>query len=175
LGPGNTADARTGRTIDHGRSVYDPEFGYLTPADNYHTPDESWLDRYMPAIVAAGFGGAAMAAAGGGAAAGEGLGATGGGSVGVGAGATGSGIVPASALEGAAGAVPMGELGGATASGPAPVTDLSVPATQPSMGSQMMTNLQNGRGLLGMSGGQRAAAGAIPALIQLLRGQRRGG
>lgn len=60
---------------------------------------------------------------------------------------------------------PVTDLSGASAG--APVSDLSTQATQPGIGSRMLTNLQQGRGLLGM---RTPATSGISALVSLLRG-----
>lgn len=169
--------------IDPSKIKYDPEFGWITPAQNFRDTGQDWLSQIMPVLVGLGFGGAAMGAAMGGgegaaAAAGEGMGT---GAFDVGGSAGFGGTVPletGAAATTAGSTIPMGDMGAASATSGMPMGELGgATATQPSMGSQMMTNLQNGRGLLGMSGGQRAGAAALPALIQILRGggQRRGG
>jgi hypothetical protein len=107
-----------GRILDHTQVEYDPEFGAITPIQNVHV-EESALDRYMPLILAAGFGGPAIGAAmagGEGAAIGAGFGATGGGSAGIGAGLAGGGAIDAAALGGAAAA--SGAAGGGSAALP---------------------------------------------------------
>jgi hypothetical protein len=101
-----------GRILDHTQVEYDPEFGAITPIQNVHV-EESALDRYMPLILAAGFGGPAIGAAmagGEGAAIGAGFGATGGGSAGIGAGLAGGGAIDAAAL--GAGAAAGSAVGG---------------------------------------------------------------
>lgn len=167
---------------DPSKVQYDPRYGFVTTPDNLTGGShESFYDKYAPAIMMA-IAGGGMAAegagllGGGASSAGEGMTIGGGGSAGIGAGATGGGAVDMS-LGGAAAGAPMGEMAGPAMSGPAPVTDLSVPATQPSVGNQLMQNWQSGRGLLGMgSPGARAGAAAIPLLAQILRGgQRQGG
>ena len=152
---------------DPDKVQYDPRYGYVTSPDNLTGGShETFYDKYAPYLM--------MALAGGGIAA-EGAGLLGGSE---GAVSAGTGAFDVGGSTGFGGTVPL-ETGAAPISagapltdlstGAVPVTDLSTTATQPSMGSQMMTNLQNGRGLLGLSGGQRAAVGVIPALIQLLR------
>lgn len=97
-----------GRILDQSKIQMDSEYGPITPIENVHV-EESTLDRIMPYLVAAGFGGAALGAAGGfgGAAEGTaGFGVEGGATAGVGAGATGGGAADLAALGGASGALP---------------------------------------------------------------------
>jgi hypothetical protein len=56
--------------------------------------------------------------------------------------------------------------GNAPIDGGAPVTDLSTPAQQPSLWRQALNNFQSGRGILGLTPTQRAAAGALPLLLR---------
>jgi hypothetical protein len=136
---------------------YDPTVGYVTPVSNIvESPDDTTARMLMvlaPALGGMAAGAFSGAGIGGGAAAGEAGSAAG--SVGGLAGDESAGLSMANPFS-----------TGVEAGAGAPVTDLSVNATQPGMFQQMGNNFMNGRGLLGMNPGQRAAVGLLPSLLR---------
>jgi hypothetical protein len=142
---------------------YDPTVGYVTPVSNIVAEPDDTNARMMmvlaPALAGMAMGAYTGAGLGGGAAdaAGTAGAAT--------AGDESAGLNMTSPFASDVGAPGYAnEIGAATQAG-APVTDLGVPASQQSVWSQMLNNLQNGRGLLGMSPAQRAGTSVLAQML----------
>jgi hypothetical protein len=150
--------------LDPSKVTYDPEFGAVAPRSAVRVSP----DRVGPVafgLTAAALGGAAFGGMG---AAGEGLGAAGDESAGLSMAnpfaSQGTGAFDVGGSTGFGGSTPLGNY--------APVTDLSTTAQQPGIGSRMLTNLQQGRGLLGM---RTPVNSGIAALVNMLRQPQNGG
>lgn len=165
------------KSTDPSKFKYDPKYGVVTTPDNLTGGShESFYDKYAPYIMMAIAGGGIAAegagmmggAAGGGAeaAAPGAFGVEGGGTLGAGAGATGGG-----AIDAVTGLPVAGEVAG-SATGGAPVTDLSVTAPQQNIFQQGLSNWQNGHGIFGNRMANRAAG---PLLAQIIRRMQQGG
>lgn len=163
--PSNSAIYSDPNKILQDGDVYATTHGNLTPyaqmGNNGGMSDAMWALAALSPIMA-GVGAAALGAGAGDAGAGAAAGA----------GDESAGLSMANPFTGSAAAGGpdyaselAGLQGGSQAA--APVTELSTQAAQQGMWSQMLQNLQNGRGLLGMSPLQRAGAGAaLSALLQ---------
>jgi len=163
-------DNTTLRSRDPSMFKTDPKYGLLTPAANVHSGTDAFSE-IAPWLMMAPVAGAALGAAMGGA----GAGVTAGGDTGAFDVGGSSGFGGSTALSSPAGTGAF-DVGGSTGFGganpiganAAPVTDLSTTAQQPSLWQQGMTNLSQGRGLLGLRPG---VSSGMSLLAQLLRQQ----
>lgn len=180
-----------GEVIDPSKVIYDPVAGEIAPSGDFGhfgTSIGDWGPFALAAIPAVAIAAGAAGAAGG-AAGGADAGAIGSGAIAPGMEAQAAmessllnaGIMPGTAEWSAAMAgTGLDATAGMGLQGSAPVVQGSTPlagTNQPSMWQQMMTNFQNGRGLLGLSSGQRAAVGLLPTLLRNMqtRNQQTGG